>query len=178
MAELLYSALTGDLLGAYYAVYNGTGRTYPEFIYENGWVKVIGQRQISYRRQPEYQIVYKDHLAGVQRLDILIVDEKVVIECKVVPCLGGIHKAQAFSYMKTAGARVGLLLNFGGTEPEFERLYFDPERQTEYEPAFRPSDELSEGLLHPDVTGEVLGTAIVCTISRIGCAIKVSVSVW
>ena len=60
MPELLYSALTGDLLGAYYAVYNGTGRTYPEFIYENGMVKVIGQRKISYRRQPEYQIVYKD----------------------------------------------------------------------------------------------------------------------
>jgi hypothetical protein len=56
MTELLYSALTGDLLGAYYAVYNGTGRTYPEFIYENGMVKVIGQRKISYRRQPEYQL--------------------------------------------------------------------------------------------------------------------------
>jgi GxxExxY protein len=96
----------------------------------------------------------------VQRLDILIVDEKVVIECKVVPHLEGIHKAQTFSYKKTVGAQIGLLLNFGGAEPEFERLYFDPGRQAEYEPGFRPLDELPEGLLYPDVTGNVLGAAI------------------
>jgi len=37
--ELLYKELTGDTLGAYYTVYNGTSRNYPEFIYENGIVK-------------------------------------------------------------------------------------------------------------------------------------------
>jgi len=52
------------------------------------------------------------------------------------------------------------LLNFGGPEPEFERLYFDPDRQAEYKPGFRPPDELPEGLLYPEVTGEVLGTAV------------------
>ena len=62
--------------------------------------------------------------------------------------------------MKTVGARVGLLLNFGGPEPEFERLYFDPGRQAEYEPKAWSPDELPEGLLCPELTGEVLGTAI------------------
>jgi GxxExxY protein len=62
--------------------------------------------------------------------------------------------------MKTVGARVGLLLNFGGSEPEFERLYFDPGRQAEYEPEFRSLDELPEGLLYPQVTGKILGAAI------------------
>lgn len=160
MTELLFRELTGETIGAYYTVYNGTGRTYPEFVYENGLVKVLGQKGVRYLRQPQYQILYKEHLVGVQRLDILLLDEKVAVECKVTPRLEKIHKAQLFSYMKTVGARVGLLFNFGGPEPEFERLYFDPERQTEYEPGFRSPDELPEGLLYPEVTGEVLGAAV------------------
>lgn len=160
MAGLLYRELTGNLIGAYYTLYNGTSRTYPEFIYENGMVKLAGKMRVSCRRQPEYRIMYKGQLVGIQRLDILVADELVVIECKVVPRLEGIHRAQTYSYMKTVGARVGLLLNFGGPEPEFERLYFDPDRQAEYKPGFRLLDELPEGLLYPEVTGEVLGTAI------------------
>jgi len=160
MTELLYKELTGEILGSYYTVYNGLSRTYPEFIHENALVKVIGDKGVHYRRQPEYQIMYKERLVGVQQLDILLVDERVVIECKVAPRLKGIHKAQLFSYMKTVGARVGLLLNFGGPEPEFDRLYFDPERQAEYEPGFRSLDELPEGLLCPEATGEVLGGAV------------------
>ena len=160
MTKLLYKELTGDILGAYYAVYNGTSRTYPEYIYENGMTRLLGKMRERYQRQPEYQIMYKERLVGVQKLDILLVGDKIVIECKVVPKLEGIHKAQTFSYMKTVRAQVGLLINFGGPEPEFERLYFDPERQAEYEKDFQPLDELPDRLLHPETTGEVLGTAV------------------
>ena len=160
MPELLYRELTGEALRAYYAVYNGTSRTYPEYVYENGMARLMGKMRVRYRQQPEYQILYKDRIVGAQRLDILLVDEKVVVECKVVPKLERTHKAQTFSYMKTVGAQIGLLLNFGGPEPEFERLYFDPKRQAVYEPDFRPLDALPDGLLYPEITGEVLGTAV------------------
>ena len=160
MAGLLYKELTGSILRAYYTLYNGTSRTYPEYIYENGMAKLMGKMKVRYRRQPEYRIMYKDRLVGVQRLDILLVDEKVVVEPKVAQKLERIHKAQTYSYMKTVGARVGLLLNFGGPKPDFQRLYFDPERRAEYAPDFRAVDELPDGLLYPETTGEVLGTAI------------------
>jgi len=160
MTELLYKELTGKILRAYYTAYNGLSRTHPEFICENAMVKLLGKMRVHHRRQPEYQIMYKEWVVGLQRLDILLLDEIVAVECKVAPRLESIHKAQLFSYMKTVGARVGLLLNFGRPKPEFERLYFDPDRQTEYKPDFRPLDALPEGLLYPATTGEVLGTAV------------------
>ena len=160
MTRLLFKELTGIILRAYYTTYNGTSRAYPEFIYENAMVKLMGRMGVHYQRQPEYHITYKDRVVGVQRLDVLVVDQKIVIECKVVPALQGIHKAQTFSYMKTVGARVGLLLNFGGPKPEFERLYFDTQRQAEYEPSVHPPDESPEGLLYPELMGEILGTAV------------------
>ena len=105
-----------------------------------------------YSDQPDYQ-------SGLQMPQLF---EKILIaiECKVVSRLEGIHKAQLFSYMKTVGTRIGLLLNFGGAEPEFERLYFDPERQAEYGSRTWSSDGLPEGLLYPEITGNVLGAAI------------------
>ncbi len=160
VTRLFYKEQTGLVLGAYYTVYNGTSRNYPEYIYENGLVKVMEKQGVCYLRQPEYQITYKEKIVGIQRLDILLLDEIIAIECKVVPRLEGIHKAQLFSYMKTVGTRVGLLLNFGGPEPEFERLYFDPKRQAEYRSRTWSSDGLPEGLLYSQVTGDVLGAAI------------------
>ena len=122
MSELLHKELTGCILGSYYAVYNGTSRTYPEWIYENGMVRLVSRERIRIARQPAYEIVYKERSVGRQQLDILVLDENVVIECKVARGLRRIHKAQLFSYLRTVGAQVGLLLNFGSPEPEFERL--------------------------------------------------------
>ncbi len=160
MPRLLHKELTGPILGAYYAVYNGTSRTYPEWIYENGMVRLLQREGIRYARQPAYEILYKERVVGRQQLDILAVDAKVVIECKVAARLEPIHKAQLFSYLKTIGAQVGLLLNFGGPEPEFQRLYFDPNQSAEYGSEHQERRDLPDGLLYPQLTGEVLGTAI------------------
>lgn len=160
MPELLYKELTGRILGAYYSVYNGTSRTYPESIYENGMTRLLREEGIQCSRQPAHEIVYKDRIIGRQQLDILVLDQPVVVECKVASRLEGIHKAQLFSYMKAIGAQVGLLLNFGGPMPEFKRLYFSREQVENRPAAHQQSDQLPEGLLYPQLTGEVLGTAV------------------
>jgi GxxExxY protein len=157
--DLLYKELTGRVLGAYYAVYNGTSRNYPEFIYENGLTRLLRQDGITHSRQPAYEIMYKDRVVGRQQLDVLLLDQPVVIECKVASRLKPVHKAQLFSYMKTVGAQVGLLLNFGAPEPKFERLYFDSKRAVEDTDEQR-SAQLPDGLLYPELVNDVLGVAI------------------
>ncbi len=47
MAELLHKQLTGDVIGAYYEVYNHTARTYPEYIYDNAMAEELRRRQYS-----------------------------------------------------------------------------------------------------------------------------------
>lgn len=160
MPDLLYREQTGRVLGAYYAVYNGTSRTYPESIYENGLTRLLWEAGVGYSRQPAYEIIYKDRIVGRQQLDVLLLDDPVVIECKVSSRLMPVHKAQLFSYMKTVGARVGLLLNFGGPTPEFERLYFDVERAAEDEARDEQSGDLPDGLLYPELVKDILGAAI------------------
>lgn len=159
MTELLHKELTHAIIGAYYRVFNGTGRTYPEYIYERAMARELREQGLPLVRQDEYRIVYKDRLVGVQILDLFVV-RQICVEIKVAPSLTRLHRAQAISYLKVTGRSVGLLLNFGGTEPEFERLYFEPRQPANTpasdEVASRVSD-LPDNLLAPELVYTVVG---------------------
>ena len=155
MTDLLHAEITQQILGAYFDVYNGLGHNYPEFIYENAMIRDVERRGVQCKRQDEYKVYYKGQLVGVQRLDIFAADE-VVTELKVVPALTKIHKAQAFSYLKTTGKQVGLLLNFGGTSPQFERLFYQERtahNQLEVLPSIWPDNWLKPALTHTIIGG-------------------------
>jgi len=157
MTELLHKTLTKQIIRAYYDVYNGTSRTYPEYVYENGMMHDLRALRIPCLRQDEYEIHYKGKLVGKQRLDIFVAGE-VVVEVKVAPQLTRLHKAQTISYLKTTGKQVGLLFNFGGPEPEFARLYYEPrEAAVEPEEVERACAELPEGYLSPELTYALIG---------------------
>ena len=157
MTKLLYKELTKRIIGVYYDVYNGTSRTYPEYIYENGMMHDLRVLHIPCLRQDEYEIWYKDRLVGKQRLDIFVAGE-VVVELKVAPRLTRQHRAQTISYLKTTGKKIGLLFNFGGPRPEFERLYYE-HREAKAEPAAveRACAELPQGYLSPELTYTLIG---------------------
>jgi GxxExxY protein len=157
MVKLLYKETTGLIIGVYYDVYNGTGRTYPEYIFENAMMGDLRILRVPCRRQVEYRIFYKGRLVGVQRLDLFVAGE-VVVEIKVVLVLTKLHKAQAISYLKVVGKQVGLLFNFGGPEPEFERLYFQPRSpQNDLDAAIRTLPEFPSSYLSPELTYDIIG---------------------
>jgi GxxExxY protein len=149
--------LTPAIIGVYYDVYNGTGRTYPEFIYERAMTEDLLSLGIPCARQSEHQVWYKDRVVGLQQLDLLV-GQDVVVEIKVAPELTKLHKAQTISYLKAAGKGVGLLCNFGSDQPEFRRLYRP--RQTGEGRAAPDGDgngPLADDLLSPRLTAAVIG---------------------
>jgi len=157
MVKLLHQETTGTIIGVYYNVYNGTGRNYPEYIYENAMIGDLEALHVPCRRQDEYQVFYKDRLVGVQRLDLFVARE-VGVEIKVVPALLSIHKAQAISYLKVIGKQVGLLFNFGSPEPEFERLYFEPRpADNDLDAAIQALPEFPDDYLAPKLTYIIIG---------------------
>ncbi len=154
---MLHRELSQTIIGVYYDVYNGTGRTYPEFIYERAMTKDLQRRGIACRRQPEYQIFYKEKLVGIQQLDLFAAGE-VVVELKVAPALTKLHKAQAISYLKVVGKQVGLLLNFGSPTPEFNRVYFSRhDAPSESISGVEADKDGLEALLSPELTYQVIG---------------------
>lgn len=56
-------------------------------------------------------MIYKEHVIGDYRLD-LVVEDIVVVEIKSVERFDPIFEAQVLTYLKVTGKNVGLLINF------------------------------------------------------------------
>jgi len=72
----------------------------------------LTQRGLRIETQKPLPVIYREiKLECGYRID-LVVEEKVIVELKVIDSLAPIHEAQLLSYMKLLGCRVGLLINF------------------------------------------------------------------
>ncbi len=57
-------------------------------------------------------LVYKEiRLDHGYRVDLLV-EQKIVVELKVVDRVAPVHEAQVLSYLRFSGCKIGLLLNF------------------------------------------------------------------
>jgi GxxExxY protein len=156
MMKLRHQAVTGKIIGSYYDVYNGTGRTYPEYVYERGLMMDLTGQEVKCYLQPEYQVLYKGIVVGKQVLD-LFVAEVIGVEIKVATALTRLHKAQGISYLKVVGVEDGLLLNFGSAEPEFERLFFNRKDAAENPVSDILMPAAGEEALWPELTHKIIG---------------------
>jgi GxxExxY protein len=71
---------------------------------------------ISFKLQHPQPVDYKGlRLDCGYRIDVLV-EDTLVLELKSVEEIKDIHKAQLLTYMKLAGAKTGLLINFNVTK--------------------------------------------------------------
>lgn len=121
-ADYIHSDITGEVIGAAYAVYNTLGHGFLEKVYENALVVEMGKRGVRVQTQTPIEIRYAGQVVGEYVAD-LIVEGKVIVEVKAMKALDGVAEAQVLNYLRATGLKVGLLINFG-PEVEIKRLIF------------------------------------------------------
>jgi len=104
--------LTERIIGVAIEVHRILGPGLLESIYEEALSIEMSLRGIPFQRQVEVVVQYKGHVIKGQRLDILVAGQ-VVVELKSVSQLPEVAMAQVLSYLKAAGLKRGLLINFG-----------------------------------------------------------------
>jgi GxxExxY protein len=103
--------LTDKIISAAIEVHRQLGPGLLESIYESALCREFDLRGIPYARQLAVPVHYKDEQIGEHRIDLLVADQ-VVVEIKAVERMDPVFDAQLLSYLRLAGKRVGLLLNF------------------------------------------------------------------
>ncbi|RCV66076.1 PD-(D/E)XK nuclease superfamily protein [Methanophagales archaeon] len=117
----LYNDLTQEIIGAAMEVHRELGSGFLEYVYEEALCYELNLRKISFERQKELDIYYKELLIPRKYKPDLIVDDKVIVEIKATSGLTEIEEAQLLNYLKATKIRVGLLLNFGKKSLEVKR---------------------------------------------------------
>ncbi|MEO8336626.1 MAG: GxxExxY protein, partial [bacterium] len=110
--ELIDEELTRSVIGAFYEVYNTLGYGFYERFYTKALEIELGLRGHTVAREVRFPVVYKAHLLGTQRVD-MVVDDKLIVETKATQELHRGAPRQLFSYLHGSEFEIGLLLHFG-----------------------------------------------------------------
>lgn len=102
-------------------VYNELGNGFQEVIYQRALAIELKLCAISFDREFEMPIFYRDQKIGLRRVDFLV-DQKIAVELKAVIKLEDVHLAQGINYLEAYNLEIGLLINFGARSLEFKRL--------------------------------------------------------
>ncbi|MFH0891343.1 MAG: GxxExxY protein [Candidatus Falkowbacteria bacterium] len=113
----MYDELVYIIRGIAFDIYNNTVCKWPEEAFESMMFDSLIRKGLRVERQREFEVYYKGNRIGLYRTD-LTVEDKVIIELKVVPETFPLYQAQTISYLKVTGFPMAVLINFGG-----EKIY-------------------------------------------------------
>ncbi len=113
--------LTHQIIGCAMQVHNALGNGFQEIIYQRALAIEFKYHKISFVREEEMDLTYRNELIGTRRVDFFV-DERVMVEIKAVAELLPVHKTQTINYLEAYKIADGLLINFGQNSLQFKRL--------------------------------------------------------
>ncbi|MBQ6649260.1 MAG: GxxExxY protein [Muribaculaceae bacterium] len=116
-----------DVIGAIYEVHSELGPGLNESCYQEGLQLEFLEKKIPFKREMSFHPSYHGNsMEASFRLDFLCKDD-IIIECKSVPELVKVHRAQLFNYMRLLRKKCGILVNFMPPTVDYERYFYDEE---------------------------------------------------
>ena len=117
----LHGDLVFQIVGCAMDVINELGHGLHEKPYENALVVEFGLRRLACEQQRRYNVLYKNVQVGEFVPDV-IVGGAVIVDAKVIDRIADVERGQMLNYLRIAGLRVGLILNFKNPKLEWERI--------------------------------------------------------
>ncbi len=127
-----HQALTGEIINAFYKVYNTLGFGFLEKVYENALAMELRSRGMKVAQQQTLTVYYNGKPVGNYVAD-LIVNDLVILEIKSAETIVEAHEAQLLYYLRATEMEVGLVLNFG-PKPQISRKVYETVRKTRTRP--------------------------------------------
>ena len=123
MEKYKHSELTHKIIGCAMQVHSFLGNGFQELIYQRALALELSKEGLSFARELEMPIFYKDYMEpiGARRVDFLV-EDKVLVELKAIGQLEDVHIVQVLNYIKAYKLEIGLLINFGEKSLNFKRL--------------------------------------------------------
>lgn len=124
---LLYRDLTYAIREAIFKVKKELGLGHKEVVYQKALEEEFTIAKLNFSREKQIPILYQKKKVGIYQPDFVI-DDKIIVELKALPFLGTEPKKQLWNYLKGSPYKLGLLVNFGHSELDIERVVYDTAR--------------------------------------------------
>ena len=102
-------------------IHSKLGYGFLEKVYENALMLLFRREVIQAKQQAPIKVYFEGEIVGEYFADILV-EDKIILELKVLEKITDVHIAQALNYLKATGLELAIILNFGKRKLEYERL--------------------------------------------------------
>ena len=109
---VLENELARQIVDAAYRVHCTLGPGLLESVYEAVLAHELEKRSLQVIRQQPVPIFYNGTRIEIGFRADLIVEDCVIVEIKSVETVAPVHRMQLLTYLRLAGKRLGLLINF------------------------------------------------------------------
>jgi GxxExxY protein len=116
-----FNDCTSKVIGCAMRVHAALGNGFQEVIYQRALEIEMGISALTFVREMEMPIFYRDEQIGTRRVDFFVEGE-VMVELKALINLEDVHLAQGINYLEAYNIKIGLLINFGSKSLQFKRL--------------------------------------------------------
>ena len=83
-----------------------------ESVYQECLLYELSKEGFKVEKERPFPLIYEELKLDLGFRADLVIENKVIIECKCVEALHDIHKAQLLTYLRLADCKLGLLFNF------------------------------------------------------------------
>lgn len=118
--KMVYPELSYQIIGMAMDIHNRLGSGFLEKVYENAMMVLLNRAGIKAEQQAPIKVYFDGAVVGDYYADILV-ENKIILELKVVDRLTDVNRAQTLNYLKATGLRLAILINFGKQRLESER---------------------------------------------------------
>jgi GxxExxY protein len=118
---LKHEELSSGIIGAAMAVLNELKPGLDEKLYERAMVIELRARGLKVDQQKRYHVYYRGDIIGELAPD-MVVEDKVVVDAKVVSDFNDAHIAQMIGYLSITQLDLALLLNFKNAKLDWKRV--------------------------------------------------------
>ena len=109
------------IIGCAFQVLNTLGAGFLEKVYENAVAHELRKSGLTVAQQQGITVTYDGIIVGEYNVDLLV-EETIIVELKAIRSLDNAHTAQCLNYLKATGLHLCLLLNFGKSRLEIQRI--------------------------------------------------------
>jgi GxxExxY protein len=109
------------VVGCAIEVLNTLGHGLVEKPYENALVVEFLLRNIPFRQQPSFDVLYKGHKIGLFVPDLIAFDS-LVVDTKAIDQITDHERGLMLNYLRITGLSLGVILNFKHSKLEWQRI--------------------------------------------------------
>ena len=121
---LLYKEECFNIVGLCMKIHSILGPGFKEVVYKDALEIELNNNKILHQREKSFSIIYKEAILKHRFSADFVINNSIILEIKAASNIHYEYFRQTLNYLKVSEIKLGILINFGASKLEFQRIIY------------------------------------------------------